>query len=575
VVLTFTLMSVIASSCAPTSPPPAGHLVSDAFAASSMTWSPGSAGRVSPDGTAMSNQALELWSNATVSYSLTTSSATTGITVRARGDQCDVVPQMVVDVDGAQVMIGSVASTAWMDYVADVPVAAGNHTVSITFNNDDYNPPGCDSNLYLDTIAFGGVAPSDVTVTVDRAQVVGTSHMSMGVTHEHFSLDSWGDAAAVAAGKRLLQTSTTYQNQHLFGWGTTNPEPSPGEYDWSSLDERVDLMRQTGGTPVLTLCCSPDWMWGGAAGATDWSQLGTPPTHEHYADFAALAAQVARRYPDVKYFQVWNEMKGFWNSDRQRWDYESYTSLYNAVYDAVLAVRPDAQIGGPYVVVNTFGRTATMSDPSHLAGDYGTVDQRGLDVIDYWLANKHGAGFVTVDGYTANWDGVQIASDFTATQKFADIADWIGQRTSLPVWWAEWYTTDLLGPASNDWDHDYQNAVMSAALIRMDQSSVAVALRWQPQGRVDQPYQGDQESLFSDTREAGGGKPFPYYYTAKAFHDDFGPGTQLFRATSSSLDVLVLASGTHVVLVNQGPTAHTINMGGTVLTLAGYRVFIG
>ena len=71
-------------------------------------------------------------------------------------------------------------------------------------------------------------------------------------------------------------------------------------------------MRGTGGTKIITLCGAPDWMKGGKAGQTDWNKLEVAPTPNHYADFAQLAKQIALRYPDVQYFQVWNELKGMW-----------------------------------------------------------------------------------------------------------------------------------------------------------------------------------------------------------------------------------------------------------------------
>ena len=56
------------------------------------------------------------------------------------------------------------------------------------------------------------------------------------------------------------------------------------------------------------------------------------------------------------------------------------------------------------------------------------------------------------------------------------------------------------------------------------------------------------------------------------FHDDFGRGTQLYQARSSSPDVEVLASATQTLLLNKRPSAITVSVNGTLLTLAGYDV---
>jgi hypothetical protein len=70
-----------------------------------------------------------------------------------------------------------------------------------------------------------------------------------------------------------------------------NPEPSPGQYDFRSLDRRMDFIRRSGGIPVIVLCCAPDWMKGGEAGQTDWDRLEDTPLPEHFADFAALSGR--------------------------------------------------------------------------------------------------------------------------------------------------------------------------------------------------------------------------------------------------------------------------------------------
>jgi hypothetical protein len=418
---------------------------------------------------------------------------------------------------------------------------------------------------------YGGSGP-DVSVTVLRSGPVGMSQLAMGITHTQYSLDPWGDADAVRAGRQLLQASTVFQNQHLMGWGALNPEPSPGVYDWSSLDRRLTLIRETGGVPVVTLCCAPDWMKDGRPGMTDWSRLEVAPAAEHYADFAALAMQVALRYPDVQYYQVWNELKGFWNAPLNRWDYEAYTAFYNEVYAALKAVNPAIQVGGPYVPLDSELDRAYMSNPTaeSMLRDqpYGTVDQRALDVLTYWLANKVGADFVVVD--TSSYDGAPT-EPFSATQKYVDLVNWLRQRTALPVWWAEWYVAPS-GSASPEFDNAMNNALMAMALAQMATSGSAVQLRWEPQGQAAQAHAGGQQKIWTDTRVAGGGQPLPYYATQKAFKDYFPPGTLLYNAAVSSQDVAVLSSATHTLLINKRAASLTVSVDGTFITMTAYEV---
>jgi hypothetical protein len=322
----------------------------------------------------------------------------------------------------------------------------------------------------------------------------------LGVTHTDHSLDPSGDARSVARGEAILATHPgTIQNVSMMGWGQTNPEPSNGVYDFTSLDSRIAEVRRTGGTPVITLCCSPDWMKGGAPGTTDWSNLEKPPTPSHFADFAALARQVALRYPDVRHFIVWNELKGFHDPKTNRWRYEDYTTLYNLVYDAVKAANPAALVGGPYVVMTTW-KPGTASNPSRVSGPWGVVDQRAFDVIEYWLSHAHGADFIALDGSSAVRTGEYLTDPHAATEKFAAIDRWVRARTTLPIWWTELYPVSRKGMPGMTLTQ--QADVWQRALNAIEQSGGNVVLLWQPESRRGQSWQG----LWTDTSVADGGR---------------------------------------------------------------------
>ncbi|MDX6570279.1 MAG: hypothetical protein QOH15_2857 [Gaiellales bacterium] len=427
--------------------------------------------------------------------------------------------------------------------------------------------------LALLGFARGPVREDRVNVSIDRARVVGISHLRLGVTHTQHSADAWNDPTAVSRARGLLADTTVLQNQHMMGWGADNPEKSPGQYDFRSLDARVALMRATGATPVITLCCAPDWMKGGQPGATDWSKLEEAPDPAHFDDFAALSAAVAKRYPDVRYFQVWNELKGFWRSSLHRYDYEGYTELYNKVYDAVKAVRPNAQIGGPYPVISSWSPKASTSSRSSVAGPYGSIDQRPLDAITYWLAHKHGAQFITLDAGTDNKDGFSTGA-YTGAQKFADVASWLRSlpvatypgASTLPIWWAEWKVET--SPMSNDLT--YLTSIIASGLATTLRSGASVALLWGAQG--DARGIGSPVGLFTDTRTASGGAATPLADVLRGLRTRFPPGTRLVRAATSSSQVDVLASTRNVMLVNHSSHAKSVRFGGKRLQLGRYGV---
>jgi len=343
--------------------------------------------------------------------------------------------------------------------------------------------------------------------------VVSLPQLAVGVTHTQASIDGTG-AAAASAEALLGSTPGTLQNQHIMGWGARNPEPSPGVFDWTDLDRRVALMRRTSGTPVITLCCSPDWMKGGAAGTTNWNALTVAPQVAHFDDFAELTRQVALRYPDVLHFQVWNEMKGFWDSSRNRWRYEDYTTLYNKVYVALKSVNPAIKVGGPYVHVQSWAPGANYY-ASTLSGPWGVVDRRDLDVITYWLANKVGADFITVDGgvlaKTSSTTTAMLVPEVDATAKLEAVTTWIRQRTNLPVWWAELYAVPYSNP--NLLSAVDQATALTAAVAHLQAAGASAALFWEPEAKVGSTLPG----LWSSTTILGGGLPSLLYPVVAPF----------------------------------------------------------
>lgn len=394
-----------------------------------------------------------------------------------------------------------------------------------------------------------------------------------GFTHTQFSADE-GPAAATGRVEGLLSKQPMPQIQHIMGWGAGNPEPSKGRYDFVEMDRRIDFMRASGGTPVVTLCCSPDWMKGGGSGDTDWSEaaLETAPDPAHYDDFAALAATVAKRYPDVRHFIVWNEFKGFWNDSKARWDYEGYTELFNLVYKALKKVDEDIMVGGPYLVMDSLDPRQTHDASPTVKGAWGTMDQRVLDAFDYWNKHKAGADFVVVDGSSYTNDDELLPDEFAATDKFTAVGEWVRERTGdLPLWWAEYYVEPADGDDEREgWSETRRVAVQAAGLIAMARGGATSGFYWNPENEKGSDCAG---CLWTPTDSADGGEALPMFDLVSRFGKEFPPGTAYETVSAADVPrVRVLATDETVLVVNTLDRSTSTKVDGKQLELGAYEV---
>jgi hypothetical protein len=383
-------------------------------------------------------------------------------------------------------------------------------------------------------------------VTESPPLVLSTGPLSVGVALAAHAADPWENHRAVAAAHRILSKDPMLQAQSLMGWGVGNPEPSPGVYEWSGLARRLDQITSTDGTPVLTLCGAPDWMAGHRAGRTDWARLGEAPTASHYRSFARLAAAAARRFPSVHYFQVWNELKGFWNARTSTWDIAGYTRMYNDVYRAIKAVNPKDEVGGPYVVMASYARASAVKQAA-ISGPWGAVDPRATSALSYWLAHAAGADFVAVDGDAEPTWGAPATGAIAATAKLAAIDAWLRAHTKLPIWWSEVYVQ----PTGSRWAAGRQAAVLTVALTTLAASGASVALLWGPE-------------------EDGQGQILGYLWTSC---DKSGGGQPTSLATSvGSFNAAVRSRRRVTLLVNPGPGRRSWTHGGRRVQLGAWQI---
>lgn len=405
------------------------------------------------------------------------------------------------------------------------------------------------------------------------------SNYVTGVVHTERSLDSWGNPTAIAAGRAILPVASDYEVQHVMGFGTTTPSVDSTHRDYvaSNLDDRVTDVMVDAGVKVIVFALAPAWMREVPAGVTPIDDF-TPegwyyaPVHAtHLAEWADLCADIATTYSDVDAFFVWNEMKGHFLSGPQRWDYERYTTMYNAVWTAVKAVRPDALIGGPYTNLSTGGPASIVQHPA-----WGWVDQRILDVIDYWMANKLGADMLVVDGTNSVPNGLDtIGSEFG---KFRDFYAWFrakgGEAATLPIWIAEHYAYPPgASLSSNSGDIPKYPAFWAIGTMEVIGAGYGPTMLWGPQG-----FDNDTDGisfplgLYTDTQMVGGGQPTALTPIVELFHDTFVTGQPVWRPDTGNTNIVGLGTATKCILANRANSSQSTSGFTPPTTLSAYEV---
>ncbi len=417
-----------------------------------------------------------------------------------------------------------------------------------------------------------------ITVDIDFSAPEFISGLELGVTHTARALDNCGHKEANARGARLLQEACRLHNAHIQGWGVKFPEKEPGVWDWTTLDRRIEFIRSLGGTPVITLCAAPDWMKGPYDAEEEklytdhgqaWWWFEKAPLPQYFEAFAKVCVRVAERYPDVRHFQVWNEMKGFVYEDRHRqfdnhiqFYYEEYTEFYNIVYNALKAHDPTLQVGGFYPVLGGMGIPR--------GDDYYSMHPivpHDMEALLYWLEHKAGADFICVDrGMTSWWspfkDTYTPDEVIDSAVEFQNIMEQLHALCDLPIWWSEYYFAGEKGTP-------FMEACAAAQLCHIVKGrGETKALLWNPMDSENL-----NTALFSANTEADGCQPNRHYAIWKRFNSDFAAGRAIYPSINSRPDLAVcLASDRAAVIVNKRDAQIQVTVNGTEHLLSPYEV---
>lgn len=380
--------------------------------------------------------------------------------------------------------------------------------------------------------------------TIDYQTNTGNYNTRIGYTYERQGDE---DAASAADQQRVdatIGSSLSLQARHVTGFGSgniwldpRNRDPNSSAWNWKGLDARIARMRASAGTGkaqlVITAGMAPNWMTttegqkdrngnyypnnqpvthysqypdinGNGIAGEKYADNPVAPAHQdeiwddeqlqapdpwYEDDFAYMIKQVARRYPDVKIWQVWNEFKGMYRADVNRWDYERYTRLYNKVYTAIKEATPDAKVGGPYLSLSIWTNNSQSNAPTSRAecrGDWGIMTEHEIghhtsdansSVLAYWLKHKVGADFITFSWATKSWkvphdkfDPFQVAARVRGLMNCIrttkdDTGAIFTDAKSLPVAAAEFYPNLPSASATENGANDPAKETERAAIM--------------------------------------------------------------------------------------------------------------
>ena len=461
--------------------------------------------------------------------------------------------------------------------------------------------------------ASATLASAQVALSVDRSSTLADSRLKLGITHTSLAIDSPTGtgtlsikAASAARAKALLTGVPAINNIHLDGFGTGNPQPNAGgAYNFASMDARLNAIAPIGGDFSLTLCSAPGYMQAGGVNgtATDVGKRVEPQYNGAYADLCVAALLHAKSIgKSFKYVQVWNEFKGYYDSSLTAyngWDAPAYTAMYNAVYDKIKATPglADVKVGGLYYQISGSGSKDLYGYTG--SGTWQAFDKRfsaqdkDEAVVKYWLANKHGADFMTIDRGVIDYHDpndytpeqrIQLAGTYARTLSELNRIKSENGAASLPVWMSEYYGlerypngTITADQRAHDYGSDAQEAALNAILYKaFVENGLDTALMWNGgEGESHHGLYTDVRDVndFGDATPGSGGFKTLHYDVFKNIQEYFGAGQPIVRVTSGdATKVDAIASNRLAMLINKTGSSQSTLVNGRSITLSPYQV---
>jgi hypothetical protein len=159
-----------------------------------------------------------------------------------------------------------------------------------------------------------------------------------------------------------------------FTMGQERVEPQRDVFDFSLYDDLVARLRALGLQPLILLGFTPRWNSTAPPGDPDYIDF--PP--QDYEAFGEYVYESVRHFPDVQYWEIWNEpdLPGYWRGTPAE-----YARLLAVAYQAVKRANPQAR-----VLLGGLALGGVRRDPDFLEdilGDAQFPAGRSFDVMNF------------------------------------------------------------------------------------------------------------------------------------------------------------------------------------------------
>lgn len=165
--------------------------------------------------------------------------------------------------------------------------------------------------------------------------------------------------------------------------------PSPGQYHWDTLDASVDLIRQSGATPLMNIDFKPKVLY-----PTIDQKITDPVSYDQWEELiSAMVTHYKERGSQIRYWEISNEPDiGENGGCPYLFTPESYVRYYQHTAAAILRADPDARVGGPALANSRSEILPALLDfadknPAQLQfvswHIYNTSPKRVRETIDY------------------------------------------------------------------------------------------------------------------------------------------------------------------------------------------------